>query len=82
MILVLKNKKYPFLKEFFVVEIFTQYSHNFYAVFGKFFLKMINNLICVLNPVVTIHFFAIDLQYQLKQKWVSRDNELESMLIQ
>ena len=29
---------------------------------------MQNNLICVLNIVVIIHVFAIDLQYQLKQK--------------
>ena len=39
MILVLKNKKYPFLNNFFVLEVFTQYSHNFNAVFGKFLFK-------------------------------------------
>ena len=31
---------------------------------------MQNNLICGLNPVVIFSFFAIDLQYQLKQKLV------------
>ena len=33
-ILVPKNKKYKLLNKCFVVEIFTPYSHNLYAILG------------------------------------------------
>ena len=43
-----------------LVENITQYYNSFYAVVGKKKkIKVINNLICVLNPVVIIHFLLL-----------------------
>ena len=58
-ILVPKKNQYPFLNKKNLVENFTQYSPNFYAVFGLKKFKWQINKTCVVNPVVTFHFLMM-----------------------